>query len=157
MGGGIESAPFSASPLIWMREMFSNKVIIIFVTSLILTLIFSWKGDDDVAYLFFAKKPTGTEAIRRIRFVLSKSLASVTGGALTSVILVKYIITKVFNNIIMSNNKILLLIILSIFIFSALIGLIQNVIRLVRGRSTRPIVDFSILKFNIINFVRPRK
>ena len=42
----------------------------------VLTLISSWAGDDDTVYAFLNRKPTSSEAIARIRFVLLKFFAS---------------------------------------------------------------------------------
>ncbi len=137
--------------------MFDNKIILVFIVSFLLTLVFSWNGDDDIAYLFFNRKPTGSEAVRRIRFVLSKLLASVIGGSMTAVFFVKYVLLNVFDNISMSKNQTLLFIIFFIILFSAFIGVMQNIIRLNQERVTRPVIDLSVIIFNIKNFIRRRK
>jgi hypothetical protein len=57
----------------------------VFVCLLAVTVFCSFKGDDDVVYHFFDRKPTGREALIRIRWVVLKTITSVYGGALLAV------------------------------------------------------------------------
>lgn len=103
--------------------------IAVFVCLLIATGYCSYIGDDDVIYQFLYRNPTPDEALRRTRWVLLKVTTSVYGGAVVAAgvrepprpaVLIK------------------LACVASVFL---LIGALQNGIRILRGRPTRPLVD----------------
>jgi len=132
-----------------------QMALISFLIFFALTLISSSVGDDDVAYKFFDRKPTGKEALARIRFVIAKVLASLYGGGLMAFFIAQ---TLARNDLLssISKNQSILLMMLCIVAVALLIGIVQNFLRLIQGRQQRPIFDQAILKHNLRLFIRPR-
>jgi 4-hydroxybenzoate polyprenyltransferase len=121
--------------------------IILFVCLLALTAFCSYIGDDDVVYQFVDRKPTPREGLIRIRWVLLKTFTSLYGGVVLATAL-----TSVLGNffpISLSKNQAALVALACVVIAGLLIGVLQNQIRRLRGRPTRPLVDLSILKRNL--------
>jgi hypothetical protein len=112
-----------------------------------LTLISSWIGDDDTAYKFWGRKPTGAEGIARIRFVLVKFFASLYGGVLVAFLLASYV--RDAFSMTMPNEYFVCFMALCMALFALFIGVMQNGIRLIRGRKLRPIYDLALLRYNL--------
>jgi hypothetical protein len=113
----------------------------------LLTLLSSWVGDDDVAYNCLDRKPTGKEGIARIRYVLVKFYASMSGGALLTIAFVKEVLERILF-IKVSLIEAFCISPAFIAIVALLIGVLQNGIRLYQGRQTRPVFDVSLLRHN---------
>jgi hypothetical protein len=108
-------------PLTTEQAAFLQNCEFWFVVCFGLTLYFCVQGDDDVVYKFMDRRPTGQEAIARIRFVLAKLFASLSGGALMVAVLGKVVLKSIFS-ITISENSGVLLGLLCILIASMLIG-----------------------------------
>ncbi len=122
-----------------------EKLIILFACMLFLTVYRSYLGDDDVVYKFMDRKPTPQESIIRIRWVLLKAFAAISGG----VVLASAIIVSLRSQSIhLSESQLDLLFFASMGVVVCLIGFIQNGIRLLTGRRQRPIIDVEIWRRN---------
>ena len=113
---------------------------------LALTAFRSYKGDDDIVYDYFDRKPTGREALIRIRWVILKTVTSLYGGAVLAMAVAFPLI--VWFKIRPSNNAAVLLVVACVGVVSLAIGLLQNWIRGLCGRPWRPLVDVAIFKKN---------
>lgn len=114
---------------------------------LVLTLISSWVGDDDVAYTVMGRKPTSQEGIARIRYVLVKFFAMFYGGALLAFVAVQQIVQRIFL-LNVSKFEYLCLQVLCMILLGLFIGVVQNWIRSLQGRKKRPICDVALARYN---------
>jgi hypothetical protein len=104
-----------------------------------LTALCSYIGDDDVIYQFLNRKPTPREAIIRIRWVMLKALTSIYGGGLLAIAIVRFLMSCCSINL--SENPATLTGFACMAVASLLISVMQNGIRHLRGRPTRPLID----------------
>jgi hypothetical protein len=127
-----------------------------FICLLGLTAFCSYLGYDDVVYDFFDRKPTPREGFLRLFWVVLKAVTSVLGGGLLAI----FLFTMTFRffpaaigvfreHLGFSKNGIVLLAFALSGLMVLLIGILQNVIRQFRGRPTRPLVDWAILRKNL--------
>jgi hypothetical protein len=121
--------------------------IVVFVCLLAWTIFLSYKGDDDVVYQYFDRKPTGREALIRIRWVMLKFITSIQGGALLAVLL-GFPLIRHFH-IAFSKHEAGVLGIVCVCIVGLAIGILQNGIRRLCGRPNRPPLDLTILQKNL--------
>jgi LytS/YehU family sensor histidine kinase len=127
-----------------------------FLIFFLLTILSSYVGDDDVVYKLIDRKPTGKEAIARIRFVMVKVIASIFGGAVLAAFIGLVVIRRLFS-FSLSGNQGVLLAVFCIAITALSIGEAQNIVRLIQGRQYRPITDhFTVLKHNFRLWTRGR-
>lgn len=124
----------------------STQGVTVFVVLLALTLFCSYKGDDDVVYQFFDRKPTGREALIRIRWVMLKLTTALYGAALLAVGLDLALIRQF--HIVLSKDEAGLLGIVCAAVIGLVIGVLQNGIRRLCGRPSRPPLDVAIFKKN---------
>jgi amino acid transporter len=108
-------------------------------------------------YRFFDRKPTAAEAIARVRFVISKMLASIASGMWMALFVGKSILGDMFS-FTFSHNLSVLFVFLFIIIAYLMIGMGQNLIRRSQGRKQRPLKDdLRIMKFNLNLWKNPRQ
>src|SRR5579862_6851151 len=88
-----------------------EKIACLFVIFFILTVVFSWVGDDEIAYKILERKPTSKEGMARIRFVLVKMFAAVLGGGILAVFLGQVILQRTFLFALTKNQIVLLILI----------------------------------------------
>jgi hypothetical protein len=131
-----------------------EKAIWLFLIFFVLTILSSIAGDDDVVYKFFDRKPTGKEAIARIRFVLAKAFASIYGGGLMGFAVGQFILKKIFL-LTISKDQAVVLIVACIALTALLIGVVQNLIRHIQDRKQRPIFDLALLQYNLKRWSQP--
>jgi hypothetical protein len=117
----------------------SHSWIATFVCLLIATGYCSYIGDDDVVYQYLYRKPTPNEGLRRIRWVLLKTFTSVYGGFIVAAA-VRQVLTLCCS-ITLSRDPTLLVAYACMLLVALLIGILQNGVRLLRGRPTRPLID----------------
>ena len=120
---------------------------ILFVLLLGLTAFCSYRKDDDVVYDFLDRKPTPRESIIRIRWVLLKALTSIVGGGVLALSILMLVMK--FNFIFPSKNAGILLGAICMGVVNLSIGLLQNVIRWLTGRTRRPVFDRVIWRKNL--------
>lgn len=113
--------------------------IILFVLFLGVTAFCSYIGDDDVVYRYLDRKPTSREGIVRIRWVILKTLAAIYGGGVLEAVIGKLLIACC--SIVLLGNPAALTVLVCIALVGLLIGVLQNGIRRLRGRPTRPLID----------------
>jgi hypothetical protein len=112
-----------------------------------LTLLSISAGDGEAVYKFLDRKPTGNEAIARIRFVMVRLIASISGGCLMALIIGRDMLRDDFS-LAISKDQRTLLAVLCIGVTHILIEVVHNIIRHMQGRRTRPIFDPVIIKHN---------
>ena len=120
--------------------------IVLFPILLALTIFLSFKGDDDVVYQCFDRKPTGREALIRIRWVLLKAVTSIYGGVVLAAVLGLALIRHF--QITFSKHEAVLFWLGCVCVVSVAIGVLQNGIRRLCGRPSRPPLDMAILRKN---------
>jgi hypothetical protein len=120
----------------------SQSWVIVSVCLLGLTIFCSYIGDDDVVYQFLDRKPTPREAIVRIRWVILKTLTSIYGGFVLAAAVKKFLMGCC--SIKLSENPAALIVFACITLVSLLIGILQNLIRHLRGRPARPLIDGAV-------------
>ena len=125
--------------------------IVLFVCLLLLTAYRSYKGDDDVVYQALGRKFTQREALIRFRWVVLKTITSVIGGAVLGIAEFEFI--RLFYPLRLSGNQAVLLAFISMGIVSILIGVLQNEIRHLCGRQYRPVIDWGILRHNLMQWL----
>jgi hypothetical protein len=125
----------------------SQKLLLISLFLLGLTAFCSYIGDDDVVYDIQNRKPTPREAIIRIRWVMLKIVTCIYGGFF----LASAVTTLLLGccSLSLSKNPSILIAYACMAPVALLIGILQNGIRRLRGRPTRPLVDWSILQRNL--------
>ena len=120
---------------------------IAFLCLLALTVVCSYNGDDDIVYQCFDRKPTGREALIRIRWVLLKTVTSLYGGFLLAaapgLALIRHF------RITFSKHEAVLFWLLCVCVVSVAIGVLENGIRHLRGRPSRPPIDVAIFRKNL--------
>jgi hypothetical protein len=116
--------------------------IMVFVGLFSLTALCSYIGDDDVIYRFLDRKPTPHEAIVRIRWVILKAVTSIYGGGVLAPFIILCLVSCCA--IIPSKNQVVLLTVVCAGLVSLMISVLQNQIRRVRGRPTRPLIDRAV-------------
>ena len=82
-----------------------NGWIVGFLISFSAMMLCCRKGDDDVVYKFFERKPTADEAKQRIRYVLAKFAAAISGAGLLVIFSVKFLIAELGLKLSPSQNK----------------------------------------------------
>ncbi len=113
---------------------------IIAATALLAATIFcSYLGDDDIVYQYLYRKPTSNEGLRRIRWVLLKTFASIYGGFVVAAVILWLLLQCC--SLRLAGYAFDLVVFACIALMAVLIGVIQNVIRRMRGRPTRPLID----------------
>jgi hypothetical protein len=132
-----------------------HAMLILSAGFLLLTMVSSYVGDDDVAYAFLNRKPTSQEALARIRFVFLKMFASISCGAVFAVTFVKPLLARM-GIAHVSKGEAVGLAFLCIIMCGLLIGIAQNISRRMRGRPQRPIVDVRLIQHNLNQWVHPR-
>ena len=110
------------------------------VCILLLTICSSYIGDDDVVYDYLYRKPTPHEGLRRIRWVLLRTLTSIYAGALLSRAGLNILIWCCSIHV-TGHDPALLLMLACIVVVSILIGILSNGMRRLLGRPTRPLID----------------
>lgn len=135
-----------------------NIIYELFIPASIVTFLFSLKGYDDVVYDFMNRKPTGQEGIKRIVFGSAKIMTALTGGELFLITLFPLLRRyEAAHNVQISQNQIVLASLVSMCLVWGAIGIFQNTIRLLQGRTTRPLYDFSIARHNLRQWGRRRE
>jgi len=113
---------------------------IVFVACLlVVTGYCSYIGDDDVVYQYLDRKPTPQEGVRRIRWALLKATASIYGGALLAAAVL--VMLRACCAIVLAGDPAVLISFACMGVVCLLIGVVQNGIRILRGRPTRPLID----------------
>jgi len=113
---------------------------IVFVACLLVVAAYcSYIGDDDVVYQYLDRRPTPQEGLRRIRWVLLKATASIYGGALLATAVPA--VLRACCAIALVGDPAVLITFACMGVVSLLIGVLQNGIRSLRGRPTRPLID----------------
>jgi len=115
------------------------------------TAFCSYIGDDDVVYHLLDRTPTPRESLIRVRWVMLKGIASICGGSVLAVSAVESI--RIVYPLNMSGNQAVLLALLCTGLVSLLIGVLQNEIRRLRGRPSRPLIDLVILRHNLKQWI----
>jgi hypothetical protein len=141
------------------RTMSIERMTFWFLLSFAITLWSCLVGNDDIVYRFYDpdkpdekwRKPTGKEGWGVIVFVFAKVVASLYGGGLIAA----FVILKFIKHN-PSENQALGLLLLFSAVAGLLIGVLQNVIRSLQGRTLRPVFDFALYKRNIKSHFRPR-
>lgn len=125
----------------------SQSWVILSIFFLGLTAFCSYIGDDDVVYQFMDRKPTPREAVVRIRWVLLKMATSIYGGFVLAAAVKKSLVGCC--SVHLSENPVLLIVFVCMGVVSLLISLLQNQIRRLRGRPTRPLIDRAVWRRNL--------
>jgi len=110
------------------------------VCLLMLTVYCSYIGDDDVVYDYLYRRPTPNEGLRRIRWVLLRTFASMYGGFVLAGTILKFLIQFCSIRVVGQDTKVLLAF-ACIALANILIGILSNGMRRLRGRPTRPLID----------------
>ena len=121
----------------------------LFYFSFCATMFFSYLGDDEVAYRFIGRKPTGKEVVARLRFLIAKFCACLSGGIVMAVFFMQYIYAGIFSLPKPSPNRLALLYLLGVFAAFLLCGVLQNIIRRLQGRKPRSVYEKEVLKDNL--------
>jgi hypothetical protein len=112
---------------------------ILFVCLLSLTVYCSCIGDDDVVYRYLNRSPTPHEAIIPLRWVILRTFTSIYGGILLATIPIEFMSKRY--PIRLSGDGAVVLALVCMGLVSVSIGILQNGIRRLRGRPTRPLID----------------
>jgi hypothetical protein len=112
---------------------------IAFVCLLALTVFCSYIGDDDVVYKYLERKPTPKEGLRRIRWVLLRTFTSIYGGLVLAAVVQKLLMQCC--SIVLSKDPAVLTLFACMALVGLSIGVLQNGMRRLRGRPTRPLID----------------
>lgn len=129
-----------------------SELTYVFIIALSLTLLFSFFGDDDVVYKFMGRKPTPQEGLARIRFVLAKAFAAMSGGALVVGTFGAYTFHDLLH-VQPSKNQLVLIALVCMGLVVLLIAGLQNIIRYLLGRQIRPLVDISLMRSNLAKWL----
>lgn len=113
--------------------------IAVFACLFSLTVYFSYIGDDDVVYQYLRRKPTPKEGVRRTRWVLLKAFTSIYGGLVLAAAVQKLLLQCC--SIALRGNPSALTAFACMILVGLLIGVLQNGIRRLRNRPTRPLLD----------------
>jgi hypothetical protein len=134
----FELSANNAAGKIW--EMTLLQIAIMAIISFTVTLYLSWRGDDDAVYQLQGRKPTQQQAAAHGRFVISKTLTTVSCGCSAAIL-----INNLFGLSLSENGKLFIISVCIVFIYLA-IGEAQNAIRRVRGRPEHPIIDIDAIR-----------
>jgi hypothetical protein len=129
-----------------------DKIILIFLISFPLLILFTLKNDDDISTILLTRKPTQLEALRRLRYVLARGAAAASGGYIIALEIIKNVIVPYRLMVLPDQGDrrslATIIILISCFTFLFILRVIQNVIRRRQGRSPRPWIDFRTLVHN---------
>ncbi len=127
---------------------FLLKSCILFLIFFSLALACCCAGDDDVIYKVYDRKPTPQEGIARIRYILTKTIASIYGGALLASFIGKVVLVETMSLKITHLQAIILCFVCILFFNMIVMWIVSNFIRYFQGRQLRPLVDK--LEFKIL-------
>lgn len=109
------------------------------VCLLLLTVCSSYIGDDDVVYEYLYRKPTPKEGVRRIRWVLLRTFASIYAGSILAAGILRLL--RECCSVRLGHDPSILFMFACIAVAGLAIGVLSNAMRYLRGRPTRPLID----------------
>jgi hypothetical protein len=125
----------------------SPKLTLVSIVLLTLTTYCSYIGDDDIVYKFADRKPTPREAIIRLRWVMLKAVTSIYVGCAATYSLKAFLAHQY--SLVFSHDSSVLTGFCLMALASLLIGALQNIVRRLTARPTRPIIDLGIFRRNL--------
>ena len=121
------------------------QIVIFAAISFLVTMWLSWRGDDDILRRAEGRGSTRQEANARSRFVISKTLTTVSCGCAIAVLINNVFVNNVFGLSLSENGKLFIIMVCMGFFFFV-ISECQNAIRRTQNREARPAIDLTALR-----------